>query len=73
MKIILPGLAKRLKPLRKAKGVTQKQMASLLDYTERHYQKVEYGEVNIPTGTAIFLAQYFGVSVDYLLGLRDEP
>lgn len=67
-KIILPGVRERLQPLRKAKGVTQKKMAELLDCTEQHYQRMEYGKVNLPATTVIFLADYFGVTADYLLG-----
>ena len=45
-KVILPGLAGRLKPLRNEKKMTQKEMAALLDCTEGHYQKIEYGKIN---------------------------
>ena len=72
MDIILPGIAKTLKPLRRAKNVTQKEMASMLGCTEQHYQKIEYGKVNIPSTTLIFLADYFGVTTDYLLGREDK-
>ena len=68
MEVILPGLAEQLKTLRKSKNLTQKEMAAMLDYTEQHYQKIEYGQVNIPTTTLIFLADYFGVTTDCLLG-----
>ena len=68
MKIVLPSFAERLKPLRKAKKVTQKRMAELLSCTEQHYQKIEYGNVNVSATTVIFLADYFGVTADYLLG-----
>ena len=47
MELILPSLAERLKPLRKEKKKTQKDMAALLGITERHYQKIEYGHINI--------------------------
>jgi len=70
--IILPSIRERLKPLRKEKKVTQRQIAELLDCTEQHYQRMEYGKVNLPSTTVIFLANYFGVSADYLLGLTDE-
>ena len=66
--VILPGLRAHLKPLRKAKKITQKQMAELLDCTEQHYQRMEYGKVNLPSTTLMFLADYFGVTTDYLLG-----
>lgn len=68
----MPSLAERLKPLRKSKKVTQVKMAELLGCTDRHYQKIEYGNVNVPATTVIFLADYFGVTTDYLLGRTDE-
>ena len=69
---ILKNLADRLKALREEKGLKQKEMANLLGCTVSHYQKIEYGKVNIPTTTLAFLADYFQVSTDYLLG-RTEP
>jgi len=72
MDIILPGIAERLKPLRKEKGLTQVKMAELLQCTDRHYQKIEYGKVNLPSTTLMFLADFFGVTTDYLLGRSDE-
>ena len=71
MEIILSSLADRLKPLRKGKNMTQKAMAELLNCTDRHYQKIEYGQINVPATTVILLADYFGVSADYLLGRTD--
>lgn len=72
MGIILPSLAERLKPLRKSKKMTQKAMAELLDCTERHYQKIEYGQINVPATTIILLANYFEVTTDYLLGQEEK-
>lgn len=71
--IVLPSIAERLKPLRKARNLTQEDMAKLLGCICRHYQKIEYGQINVPSTTIIFLAKYFGVSADYLLGLKEEP
>lgn len=71
--IVLPSVAERLKPLRKAKGLTQVEMAELLACTDRHYQKIEYGKINLPSTTLIFLADFFGVTTDYLLGRTDRP
>ena len=47
-------------------------MAELLGITDVHYRRVEAGRVNIPTLTLCALADYFGVSTDYLLGRSDE-
>ena len=72
MEIILPGLAERLKPLRKEKKKTQVEMAELLGISDRHYQKIEYGQINIPATTLIALADYFRVTTDYLLGREGQ-
>ncbi|WP_300270150.1 helix-turn-helix domain-containing protein [uncultured Flavonifractor sp.] len=58
----------RLKELRKEKHKTQVEMAQLLECTDRHYQRMEYGYINVPSLTLIRLADYFGVTTDYLLG-----
>ena len=69
MKIVMPEMSSRLKELRKEKQLKQREMAALLECTERHYQKIERGEINLPSLDVIFLANYFGVSPDSLLGL----
>ena len=64
----LTAFAARLKALRWQKKQTQKDMAALLGCTVSNYQKIEYGQVNIPITTLMALADYFSVSTDYLLG-----
>ena len=54
------------------KKMKQREMAELLDCTVQHYQRIEYGKVNVPATTVIFLADYFGVTADYLLGRTGE-
>ena len=61
----------RLKALRKERRIYQREMGELLGVTLRHYQKIEYGQINVPATTVILLADYFGVSADYLLGRTD--
>ena len=50
-----------------------KTMAELLRITPRNYQRYERGEVDPPTSKTVFLADFFKVSTDYLLGLSDNP
>ncbi|MGN8967514.1 helix-turn-helix domain-containing protein [Intestinimonas sp. HCP28S3_D6] len=64
----LTTFAARLRALRRQKKQTQKDMAALLGCTVSNYQKMEYGQVNIPITTLMALADYFSVSTDYLLG-----
>lgn len=63
----LMKFGKRLKELRKAEKKSQKEMAALLDCTPSNYQKIEYGQVNASITTLITLADFFGVTTDYLL------
>ena len=69
----MPTYHDRLKELRKKENVTQKQLSELLNITTRNYQRYETGEVDPPTSKTVFLANYFQVSTDYLLGLSDSP
>ena len=64
----MANFSDRLKELRKAKGVTQRQVAELLGVTERNYQRYEYDLVDPAASTVSKLADYFGVTTDYLLG-----
>ena len=64
--------SQRLKLLRKEKKLTQKEMALFLDKTERHYQDIEAGRINIPSLMLLKLADHFGVSADYLLGRTEN-
>ena len=71
MEIKMPEFSERLKALREEKGLKQIEMAEVLSCIGRHYQKIEHGEINIPSLTLLFLADYFDVSTDYLLGRTD--
>ena len=61
----------RLKKLRQEKNMTMKQMAELLGMVLRNYQRYETGEADPPLSKAVALADYFDVSLDYLVGRSD--
>jgi len=63
----------RIKELRKRKGLTQKQLGDLLGVTKDAISHYENNTQTPPTAKIIKLAQYLNTSVDYLLGLDDEP
>ena len=63
---------KRLKELRSSVKQTQRSMGELLGCTISNYQKIEYGEINIPITSLMTLADYFGVTTDYLLGRSED-
>lgn len=63
----------RLKALRKEKGVTQKQLAEAIGITERGLQGYEIKDRKPGYDALIALADYFDVSLDYLVGRSDDP
>lgn len=71
MEKVMEAFGRRLAALRKEHQKTQVQMAKLLGCTDRHYQRMEYGYINVPSLTLMTLADYFHVTTDYLLG-REE-
>ncbi len=62
---------KRLKQLRGEK--TQEKVADDLGLSRRAYSSYETGDREPPKDVLIKLADYFGVSVDYLLERSDSP
>lgn len=65
--------SERLRELRTQNKVMVKEIAELLKITARNYQRYEKGEIDPPTSKTIFLANYFDVSIDYLVGRTDNP
>ena len=63
----------RLRGLRKGKDLNQTQIAAVLRISQRGYSKYETGENDIPTQVLLRLADFYGVSVDYLLGRDESP
>ncbi|MBQ2705182.1 MAG: helix-turn-helix transcriptional regulator [Agathobacter sp.] len=63
---------KRIGDLRQDNDLTQQQVADLLHCQREVYRRYEKGTREIPVSYAIFLADYYKVSVDYLLGVSDK-
>ena len=63
----------RLRDLRQDQDLTQKQLAALLKMSQTGDSKYETGENDGPTWVLIRLAELYRTSVDYLLGLTDQP
>ena len=58
----------RLRDLREDRDLTQETMGKLLGTTQQQYYKYEKGIQEIPAHHLITLADFYQVSVDYLLG-----
>ena len=63
----------RLKELRIRDGVSQLKLAMDLNLNQNSISRYEQGKREADYSTLIALADYFGVSIDYLLGRTDNP
>ena len=66
-------IKERLKELRQGAGLTQVQVAKMLGIEGRTYQRLEITEVLPPARHLVALADFYNVSVDYILGRTDDP
>lgn len=66
----MPSFSERLVELRKEKGLTQQQLATALEIHTRGLQNYESGRVPEPS-ILVKIADYFDVSLDYLMGRSD--
>lgn len=65
--------SKRLKEIRNARNLSQKDIALILQTTTQQVSKWENGIQMMGVDKYIKLAQFYNVSIDYLLGLIDKP
>lgn len=65
-------MSNRLKKLRKENGLTQSDLAKVLNTNQSQYGKYENGKTNLSLENAQILSEYFGVTLSYLLGLDDD-
>lgn len=75
-KIILKGgerMYRRIRDLREDHDLTQKQVSALLNCSQQVYSNYELGQRDIPTDILIKLSKLYNVSVDYLLGISQDP
>ena len=63
----------RLKDCREDKDLTQAQVGKLLGIDQRVYSTYETGKRQIPVEYLIQLALFYTTSVDYLVGLTNNP
>lgn len=63
----------RLKEIRKAKGISQLKLALELNTNQNTISRYETGEREPGLVELVAIADYFDVSVDYLLERTDNP
>lgn len=63
----------RIRGLREDNDLTQETLAKILNVKQTTYSKYELGKINIPVESLIKLAAFYKTSVDYLIGVTDDP
>ncbi len=63
----------RIRNIRIDKDFTQKHVAEYLHIKQNTYSQYEIGVLNYPLDVVIKLAMFYNTSVDYLVGLTDNP
>lgn len=63
----------RIKELRESRKIKQKEMAEILQVPNNTYNQWENEKRQPDHDMLVRIAEYFGVTVDYLLGREEEP
>ena len=63
----------RIRDLREDRDLTQQKVADYLHVKQNTYSQYEIGVLNYPVEVLIKLAVFYDVSMDYLVGLTDDP
>lgn len=67
----MSDFSQRIKELRKERKLKQRELADEFSIKLRTYQGYEYGESYPEVAKLVDIANFFGVSLDYLMGLSD--
>lgn len=68
--VFVEKYGERLKVARKAKGLTQTEIATKLGITQKSYQRMESGAHDLKMSTIYQLCKALEISADWLLGLK---
>lgn len=63
----------KIRDLREDRDLKQRELAAYLNCSQRAYSNYELGQRDIPTDVLIRLADFYNVSIDYLLGQTKNP
>ncbi len=66
-------MLERIRNLREDRDLKQKQIAEYLKIHQTTYSDYELGNLNVPIDVLIKLAKFYGTSIDYIVGLTDNP
>ena len=64
---------KNLRSLREDRDIKQRQMAEFLNISQNTYSQYENGVISLTAEVLIKIADFYDVSIDYLLDQTDNP
>lgn len=67
------NIGARLKELREKAGLTQVELARFIGVAQNTYANYENENRSVPDDIKLKLADFFGISLDFLIGRTDEP
>ena len=67
------NFCERIVELKTQRNVLQKDLAQAIGIPLRTYQRYEYGEREAGESVLIAIADYFDISLEYLVGCSDDP
>lgn len=62
----------RLREVRKKRGETQKSLSAVIDVSPVQISEMESGKKTTTVEKVALICEHYGISSDYLLGLKDE-
>lgn len=65
------NIIENLRKIRICKKMSQEEIAAVLNTTQQQYSKYENGYNEIPVHHIITLCKFYGISADWLLGLKE--
>ena len=64
---------KNLRGIREDRDLKQRQLAELLNVSQNTYSQYETGVISLTAEVLIKLADFYGVSIDYILCRTENP
>ena len=68
----MQAYVKKIRDLREDHDKTQQEIADYLGTSQTMYARYERGANELPIRHLIMLCKYYGVSADYILGIKDS-
>ena len=72
VRVMILSFGEKIKLLREEKEISQTRLGKAVNMTQRKISYIECGRYEPSVGDIIAFCRFFGVSADYLLGLKER-